>query len=225
MRKIILSIITLAALTACASGNPTRITGNNGVATEVSVKNFDRIRVSGGMDVCYTQGDKTEVRIEASDKMKERIEMETKDNTLCIKTKKSGLKLFGGDSDDVKVYVTSPDLTGVEITGACDFEAKGHVDTDRMTVRVSGAGDVEFGSLVCDELNVSISGAGDMDIERLEADSVRFSISGAGDMSVDKAKIGFADCSIAGAGNITIKGKVARHKKHVAGVGSVSIVE
>lgn len=214
--------MTVPFLSACTFTTNSR---NDGKSVTKSIKTapFERINVYGNIDVYYTQGTRTSVKVKASWKTLKRLNVKTEDETLDISKATEGWKLFDRNTETVEVYITTPDLTGVEMAGVCDFHAKGHVDTDTLDIQIAGSGDLEMNSLICDKVSVNITGRGDARLKQLVSDKAYFSVTGSGDISSDNVNISYAESSIAGSGNITLNGKVKEHSESIAGSGDVSI--
>ena len=110
------------------------------------LRNFERIEISGSPTVVYTQADTFGVRVEGPDNLIPRILTETEGGTLYVRNKgKMGFVNFTiGDKSDVTVYVSSPDLVGVGVSGSGDFISRKPLDTDTMDIALRGSGDITF---------------------------------------------------------------------------------
>lgn len=223
MNKSIFSIIalTIILLSACASETSTRLSGKS-ITKNVKTPAFERISIEGGMDVYYTQGNVTSVRVEATERDMKRLDIRVEDNQLVIGVK-SKVNFSFGSKGRICVYVTTPDIIGVSIAGSGSFYAEKLVDTDKMKISVAGSGDISMDNLICDELKSSIAGSGEVNLKQFTAGKASFSVAGSGDVSVSDANIGFVKSSIAGSGTIAINGVVKDHSESVAGSGEVSV--
>ena len=94
----------------------------------------------------------------------------------------------------------------------------GHVDQDRLAIRISGAGEVEGDGQVGD-LNLIISGVGGADLENLVAKNARVKISGAGGAEIRPEDS--ADITLSGIGGVTLHGHPKTLVQHISGLGHV----
>lgn len=219
----------------------------------VNVSEFEQIQISGSVNVVYTQSDKQSVKIKGSKEGIKNIRTEVKGNTLYVSqignNNITGLKDFmkaiweGRKNDEeVIVYVSSPDLVSVKLTGSGDFDAKGKVDTDNMDIAITGSGDIDFESLICDNCSVTVTGSGEADIDLLESitttvnlrgsgdvkinqQRVRkttLNVYGSGDIDIDCKKCGEIDAFISGSGDITLHGEYAKCNGNVRGSGNIN---
>jgi DUF4097 and DUF4098 domain-containing protein YvlB len=150
------------------------------------------------------------------------------------------------DEDQAEIYVTSPDLVSVRLSGSGDFTSEKRVDTDQMDIVLRGSGDIAFTDLLCDDCHVELIGSGNIDIKRLEAKtsdatlvgsgdidldlwhvlSTRLSLKGSGDINADfNEGCQAVDCELRGSGDITLSGVVSRFSKHETGSGDVNVGE
>jgi hypothetical protein len=109
-------------------------------------------------------------------------------------------------------------LRNLRVNGVAQVDM-GHLDQDRLTLRLSGAGKVE-GEGRLDSLDVSISGAGDANFGGLAVGRAKVSLSGVGNAEISPSQE--ADIHISGVGNVRLDTRPAKLTTHLSGVGSVS---
>lgn len=212
------------------------------------VGKFTAIRIEGSPTVRFVQGDKFEVKVKGKKELVEKIKTELDGTTLVVSVRsKISFNFFKNNRKKYMpvVYVTSPDLVGVELAGSGDFISDGPIDTDRLNVELAGSGDVDFnGSIICDDLNVELNGSGDVDFKNVETITSSLRLIGSGDIDVKQKnvertkiqligsgdiKVAFDNCrdvesSIAGSGDVTLKGNITgRLDKSKAGSGDYNI--
>ena len=213
-----------------------------------SLKGFERIDIYGSPTVCYTQADTFSLRLEGPKNIVDEILTSVKDNTLTIRNKgKIGiLNISVGSGGDVRVYVSSPDLIGVQLYGSGDFKSEGHVDTDNMRIALRGSGDIDFSDIICDNCTSELVGSGDLRIQRLTAITSTISVVGSGDLSVSQWDVRDTDinlkgsgdvivnfkegcrnatCNLVGSGDIKLKGHLDSVEKHKVGSGDIEHVQ
>ena len=141
-------------------------------------------------------------------------------------------KLSGGDLDDcfipffcaargrhnVTVELHGVQLKELRVNGVAEVDM-GHLDQDRLTLRLSGAGKVE-GEGRLDDLDISISGAGSADFGGTAVGRARVTLSGVGNAEISPSQE--ADVTISGVGNVRLDTKPANLIQHMSGVGSIS---
>ena len=221
-------------------------TDENLVSEDRMLKGFEQIEITGSPTVIYTQGDKFSVRVTGPESMVERTITEVNGRTLLVRNKgKVGVVNFTlGNDADLKVYVTSPDLTAICLRGSGEFISNRQIDTDKMEVVLRGSGDIDFNEIICDDCSTELVGSGDIKIERLETRSHNISLIGSGDIQVsqwrvDKTdvmlkgsgdiKVDFvegcksADCELVGSGDITMSGYLEHYNVQKRGSGDISI--
>lgn len=214
----------------------------------LKVGKFISVRIEGSPTVKFVQGDKHEVIVQGTKEYVDKIKTVVEGNKLVIGLKSNiSFNIFKNRSDrkNLVVYVTSPDLVGVELAGSGDFICKGPIDTDRLNIQVNGSGDVDFeGHVICDKLNVQMAGSGDVDIMNVDAIESELQLVGSGDIEVKQKnvehtkiqligsgdiKVSFDNCkdvesSLAGSGDVTLKGNITgRLNKATAGSGDYII--
>ena len=86
---------------------------------------FDRVSVSGGIDLVLTQGDQESVRIEADDNILPYISTAVQGDELIVKYETGGRLLNLRPTQQVTAYVTMVDITSVGISGGGDVDAGG----------------------------------------------------------------------------------------------------
>lgn len=221
-------------LTACIDLGE-RVNGSGNVTTESrEVSKAERIKVTGDMDVYIDQGP-TAVKVEGDDNVLQYIETNMNDDWLEIRTRDN---VSINTSKPVKVYVTTPQITDLKVTGSGNITCNQKFSTDNNTsfnitgsgditaainapkveAHISGSGNLHLSGETKD-VEIHITGSGNYDGAELKAENADVSIAGSGDADL------FADnklkASVAGSGNVKYKGS-ATVDTHVAGSGTVS---
>ena len=207
MKKIIFlvaisltSIFTYAQMTT-----ETRQTGN-----------FTGLDVSSAIEVEYTQSPNTSVKIEAEASVMSKIITEVKSGVLHLYTQEiRNLKT------DIKIYVTGPTLTFLDVSGAAEFKAKDKINISSLKLSVSGAGYVKM-PVEGGDIDADISGAGDAalkgNIAKLKAE-----VSGASNLRAAALKCDKVNIEVSGAADATIN-VTSELKADVSGASSLRYV-
>ena len=215
-----------------------RIDGNGNVtSSNRPLDKAEKIRVQGAVDVIIAPGSPS-IRVEADENLIPYIETTMEDNWLEIKTR-NDVNLH--TSNSIKVYVTTPLVSDLKLTGSGNITGNGKFATnDDMTISITGSGDIRMevnapkveadvtgsGNLhiagETQNLDINVTGSGNYEGQDLKAENAVAKVSGSGDINL------FADshlkATVNGSGNIKYKGS-PNVDSHVAGSGSVAKVQ
>lgn len=243
--------LLVVAVTTCASvfawdGKKAEI-----IDKEVPVENFKKIVLKASDKIVYKQGDVASMKIRGPRALVDAVVVNQNGTTLSVTRKSSfnngtGIKglwnSIRSESINVVIYVTSPDLVEVQLTGSGDFEGKGKIDTDKLDLVLRGSGDIDFDDIICDAINVSLIGSGDVEIDKVESITSNIQLQGSGDVKVGQYNVrvtnlnlyGSGDidvqcekcdevnASLQGSGDITISGQYNMKTKSVRGSGDIN---
>ena len=221
MKKLFLIIaICMGAITA---------QGKDRLEQTVPVTQFDKVSLTAGFIVNYTQGVNHECTIFASPKDMEHMKAEVKNNQLYISIiidKKKMKKMKSGTSilsEDVIVNVTSPKLVKASCVGSGEFIATTDIKSEDVKFDISGTGEIKLKTVTADNMTLNIAGAGDIKIDNVDAvcQKTVLSVAGAGEISASFSDCDELKCSIAGAGEIELNGKAANYSESIAGAGKI----
>ena len=93
------------------------------VTTQQNLKYFKRIVMTTPYDVHFVQGDKNTAKIVGPQAEVSSVVLRVSGETLYIERSSKRSSIFFSSSDDVDIYISSPDLTQLEIKGSGDFKA------------------------------------------------------------------------------------------------------
>jgi len=201
------------------------------------VSEFDSIVVEYPADFIVQQGKSESITIEAEDNLLAQLGTEVRNGTLYFENTEKNWRERVNPTKPVLVTVTVEELGRVQFPTAGKMLIDG-LQTDSLTISVSGAGDIDLTNLEAGTLELMLSGAGNVyadgdtktlnirisglgnfngrDLQSREAD---VHISGAGSATVWVDEV--LDASISGAGSINYYGNPSVSKR-ISGVGSVS---
>ena len=227
MKKILFAAMALGVLTSCKGLKVSYSDNEPGVNQRRELTGFERIEQLGSLDVKYQQADTFSVYVNAPSDILKHVETRVDANKLIVHMKGDGkvINLGVKDGDDVTVYVTSPDLIGIDLKGSGDFDCKGHLDTDRLDISLNGSGDVEFDDVICDDIDVSLVGSGDVEVKQVQTLRSRVNLVGSGDVSMRFVNSGDVEAKLLGSGDIKLKGDVRRSKYEKRGSGDIEVRE
>jgi len=135
----ILCITTLFA--ACNVDMMNRVNGDKNVITKTRkiANSFTEIKVSTGLDLYITQGNKNKVTVEADENLHEIIITEVEDGVLKIYSEKSIWRATAK-----KIHVTIKDLNVLTATSGSDVYGKGIINTDEISISATSGADINI---------------------------------------------------------------------------------
>jgi len=201
MKKVPVYLILLLPawiFTGCVMSFPESISGDGNVVTEQrDVPAFTGIKVSSGIDVYLTQGDRTEVVVEADQNLQEVILTEVTGSVLNVGSDKN-IRM----AKSKKVHVTCPDIQLIEISSAGDLIGETLIRTANLDIDMSSAGDLTL-EVEADDITVDISSAGNVYLQG-KTGSLNADLSSAGDLDAYDLEAASADVTVSSAGNAKV---------------------
>lgn len=144
-------IAGLILVFSLSAGAQTKGSGNL-VKQERTVEPFTEIEAGSAFVISLTQGDPVKVIVETDDNFLENIVTTVEGNRLVIE----GDKLRNPTA--MRVYITTPDLSAIEIQGAARLDSEGEFKCNKLSIEASGASKVNL-TLDAQEIQSEISGA------------------------------------------------------------------
>ncbi len=216
------------------------VAGSGVVSTESrQLADFNAISIEYPGQITIRQGSSELLEIKAEDNLLPQLTAEVRNGTLYFENSEQNWRDRVNPHDPVLVTITVVDLNKVHFPTAGKMQIEG-LETDSLSVSVSGAGDVTLTDLTADNLDFSLSGAGNIAVDG-KSESLQLQISGLGnfkgadlqsqDASVQISGAGSAnvwaedtlDARISGAGSIEYYGD-PKVNEQISGVGSVTKV-
>jgi hypothetical protein len=184
MKKLLLLLAspTLLLTTACnregeLPGPSVRGTGPTQTETR-ALDNFTRLELKIDAEVIVTQGSPQQVRLEAQRNILDILETETSGDKLEIEYGRYRVR----GHDPVRIYVTVPALTEVEVAGSGKVSSAAPWSAASFRVDVSGSGEATLAFAQIDALRTSVSGSGEAKLSGT-ASSHNVNVSGSGRVS------------------------------------------
>ncbi len=145
MKKSISKILTVLFITtiftSCGVDMFNRVNGNRNVITEKrkTSDNFNAIKVSTGIDLYITQGNKNKITVEADENLHDIIITEVVDGVLKIYAEKNIWKAKAR-----KVHVTIKELNELKATSGSDVYTKDIIKTDEISITATSGADIRI---------------------------------------------------------------------------------
>lgn len=168
----------------------------------VTVKNFDELTVSSGIDLYITQGTTESLTIKGSSDVIKDVEVEQNGTSVNIKYKEgiNWSRLF--KNQQIKVYVNYKTLKSLASSGGSDVYTQNTLKTDQLNVRASGGSDVKL-TLACKDLTLSISGGSDADLKG-SGENMQLTASGGSDIDAFGFIVNNAKVNVSGGSDANI---------------------
>jgi hypothetical protein len=208
---ILLGLVLLLFSTGCSEWK--RIRGNGRITTEVRpVPAFTRVIAEGFYQLDWKPGAPS-FSLTTDENLVSHIKTTVEGDVLRIRLEESIAPTEG-----VKIAISSPTLTGADLSGALEFNVS-QLSGDRFTLETSGAGKVSLAGKV-NRLLANLTGASKLRASDLAAEDVEISITGAGKADVSATNL--LRAAITGAGKVSYSGHPKSVEKQIAGAGSIS---
>lgn len=168
----------------------------------VTVKNFDELNVSSGIDLYITQGTTESLTIKGNSDVIKDVEVEQNGNSVTIRYKEgiNWSRLF--KNQQIKVYVNYKSLKSLASSGGSDVYTENTLKTDRLNVRASGGSDVKL-TLAVKDLTLSISGGSDADLKG-SGENMQLTASGGSDIDAFGFIVNNAKVNVSGGSDANI---------------------
>ena len=199
MKKVLLLMISVLALTSCSIGQMNMVDPSDNIVTkEYKLKPFEEVQMKGVGYVELIQSEEKSglVELTAPDNYVEFYKFESDGKRLNISYAK---KLVNIHTQGVKIRVYTCDLIKLEN---------------------SGAASINMDSLDTDVIEIYNSGVGSIDASKLKALNVKARVSGVG--SIDCYASESINGSVSGVGSLNYNGHPKHKETHRSGVGSIN---
>ncbi|MBP8960378.1 MAG: DUF2807 domain-containing protein [Bacteroidales bacterium] len=199
-RILITAILFMSLSAVCVNAQFYRsVTGNGNVVTkERPAPYFDGVRVSTGIDVYLSQGDKESIKVEADENLHEYIVTEVKGGILNVYFDNVSIR----SAKTKKVYVTIKNVRSLKTSSAGDIIGETPIRCEYISLSSSSAGDITL-ELYAKYVDIEISSSGNIKLKG-EADTLNASLSSAGDLNAFDFKVKEAKINVSSAGDAEI---------------------
>lgn len=223
MKKFILTAIilffTAHSMNAQWWNSSKKITGNKEVVKQTrTVERYDRISVTGMMEVELIAGKEGKIDLEAESNLMEYIETEVSGDHLKISVKK-GVNLQPSRNYPIKLVVPFEDLEALTLTGSGHIKNSDEIRSRDFKVSVTGSGNMNL-NLVTETLSGSVTGSGDVKMRGNTRD-FKGTVTGSGDILAYDLKADIVDANVTGSGDIQITVKNELNAR-ISGSGDIS---
>jgi len=195
------------------------VAGSGVVSTESrQLADFNAISIEYPGQITIRQGSSESLEIKAEDNLLPQLTAEVRNGTLYFENSEQNWRDRVNPHDPVLVTITVVDLNKVRFPTAGKMRIEG-LETDSLSVSVSGAGDVTLTDLTADNLDFSLSGAGNIAADG-KSKSLKLQISGLGNFKGGDLQSQDASVQISGAGSATVWAEDTLDAR-ISGAGSI----
>lgn len=178
---------------------------------EYKFNNFTGIDASWIYQVELVQAPRHAVRVDAPDYLMPFVNVDVRGGILVLSVgdlpRDVRRRVENGSRNQVRVYVSMPDLTVLRMSGAAKLTAKGDFSSRKnFEMRLSGATTVQGLSIKASDADIDASGAAKFD---LEGKFDKMNVRGSGSLNaIIAADIKTTDLGLSGATKLSLKGKL-----------------
>jgi translation initiation factor 1 (eIF-1/SUI1) len=194
---------------------------------ERKVAPFDKVELSGSVDVILERGNAEAVRIETQNLDPGKVVTEVQDGTLKVYLEKGTEREY--KNIRTKVYVTYRSLSEIDKSGSGNLTVLSDLSAPHFTFKSGGSGNVACkGTIQADQISFQGSGSGNMEVASLQTDLLNLSLSGSGNIEVSSGRAKNANLEFSGSGNIDgfgLSTEVCRVKQSGSGNLNISASE
>jgi hypothetical protein len=197
--KSLAAALVILAISSCTHAQFFRtVEGHGNVVTkERKTDTFTGLKVSSGIDVYLKQGNNESVSVEADQNLHEYILTEVRGGILNVYSEYNIRH-----AERMRVYVTMKEINSVKTTSAGDVIGETPINSDRLELSASSAGDIKL-EAHAKKIDIDISSSGDISVTG-ETDMLRADLSSAGDLNAYELRAREADVSVSSAGDADV---------------------
>ncbi len=201
MKKLVLSLSVMTGLFILMSFVLEAAT----VKEERKVRSFEGISLALSADVGLRQGNETKVVLEGPSDFLAKVETVTEGGILKIRFYNRYINRET-PSGRIRIYITTPDVKSLIVTGSGKIEAVTPVKTGNvLKMLVTGNGDIIIKDLTAKGVKMSVTGSGAIRVAGPETLQEEIVITGSGNVYAEKLPAREAKVSITGSGDAHVR--------------------
>jgi hypothetical protein len=201
------TILAVSSLACSLSGvniniNTDFVKGSGNLINETrEVSNINAVSLSNLGELTIINSDKEELVIEADENLLPYITSQVNNGMLTIGTK-NGVNINPSSTIHYTLYVTET-ITALDVSGLGSINT-GKIETDKISLVVSGSGNIRLDELTAQKANSTISGLGSIEIVNGIITSHFIEISGSGQLKASDVESEQCNINISGLGNAKV---------------------
>jgi len=186
--------LMILSVSSCDKSN-FGIKGEGDIVTqEISLPDFNSVKISNSADLFFLKGDVQKVEISAQQNIIDNITKEVNNREWKISNDKNVKS-----HKDIKIYITVPEVKSIVLSGSGNITTDDKFIGDKIDFKISGSGDINF-IVETDRVNTSISGSGNVNLNG-ETTEQEVIISGSGSYNSYSLNSEKCEITISGSGN------------------------
>ncbi|PCE64695.1 head GIN domain-containing protein [Sediminicola luteus] len=159
--RVLIAIALALAASSCAFdmnfGNGERGNGNVVSETRSVYEDFTVVSAAEGLDVFVSQGKESSIKVEADDNIIDLIRTDISNGKLRVHAERN----IGRATK--KIYVTLPEITGLESSSGADLVSENTLEVDKVNLSASSGSDLRV-DVMADEIHADSSSGADIRI-------------------------------------------------------------
>jgi len=162
-----------------------------------NLPDFTKIELDISSDVQINYGDDINVELTGSDNIIHLVRTYVKNDKLFIVARNI-------HNNDVSLYITMPDLRGVDLNGSGNIDAVGDFEENAFTINLNGSGNISCTGITSDMTTINIAGSGHVKCNNMSSRNFTSNISGSGNIEAFGLSTNNATTKTDGSGNTKI---------------------
>ncbi len=165
-------VISLTSLTAASAAHLPKLNSwweqqeigqKYQIEKSITVGDFKKIIVSGNTRVFLTQGDTTDIKVKATPRVLDQLEITNSGETLNMHQNQNWALCLICWAQPATVYIITPSIEAVNLSGGVEFSGEGIIQ-ESLNLDLSGATVVRLNGSI-QKVKVEMSGASELDLQ------------------------------------------------------------
>lgn len=194
---------------------------NKYITQKLNAKDIKEVNLTS-IALRVTPTNKNEVSLRLPENFTQLVQTEVVNNKLSIRFK-NHVEVHYNDIELILPYRYLEDL---RIIGSGSMYLSKELNTDHLTVSITGSGSFRAPSLECSQkLSIQVIGSGDISCSKLQTERCDINIAGSGNIRVSDIQAEKLTGAVAGSGDLHLQGKARKAEYHQAGSGTIHAEE
>lgn len=194
---------------------------NKYITQKLNAKDIKEVNLTS-IALRVTPTNKNEVSLRLPENFTQLVQTEVVNNKLSIRFK-NHVEVHYNDIELILPYRYLEDL---RIIGSGSMYLSKELNTDHLTVSITGSGSFRAPSLECSKkLSIQVIGSGDISCSKLQTERCDINIAGSGNIHVSDIQAEKLTGAVAGSGDLHLQGKARKAEYHQAGSGTIHAEE
>lgn len=207
--------------TGNSSNRPVFYASSKYITQKLNAKDIKKVNLTS-IALRITPTNKNEVSLRLPENFTQLVQTEVVNNKLSIRFKNHVEVHY----DDIELILPYRYLEDLRIIGSGSMYLSKELNTDHLTVSITGSGSFRAPSLECSQkLSIQVIGSGDISCSKLQTEQCDINIAGSGNIRVSDIQAEKLTGAVAGSGDLHLQGKARKAEYHQAGSGTIHAEE